>query len=214
MFTGIIQCVATVRDLVPKGDIEKGGDVEMTFAVEPGYLTGVQLGDSISSNGCCLTVTKLLTDAYAVDVSRESLDVTTLKFWKPGQRINLEKALRAGDPLGGHYVSGHVDGVGKVVERHDDARSVRMRFAVSSQLGRFIAKKGSVAIDGVSLTVNEVGDRGEETWFEVNLIPHTLAVTTLNEFRPDTPVNIEIDIIARYFERARQAEQHALQQTR
>jgi len=200
MFTGIIQCVATVRDVTPKN-----GDVEMTFAVESAYLDRVQLGDSIASNGCCLTVTKLLGDAYSVDVSRESLNVTTLKSWQTGQRINLEKALRVGDPLGGHYVTGHVDGLGKVVQRHDDARSVCMRFAVSRTLGHYIAKKGSVAIDGVSLTVNEVGDAGDETWFEVNLVPHTLVVTTLDGFRPDTEVNIEIDIIARYFERARQS---------
>jgi riboflavin synthase len=202
MFTGIIQCVAEVRASTPKG-----GDVEMTFAVDPVYLSGVKLGDSIAANGCCLTVTKLLGDAYSVDVSRESLDVTTLKSWQAGRRINLEKALCVGDALGGHYVSGHVDGIGTVAERHDDARSVRMRFVVPRTLGRYIAKKGSVAVDGTSLTVNEVGDEAGLTWFEVNLVPHTLANTILDDFRQGTEVNIEIDIIARYFERAQQAQQ-------
>lgn len=202
MFTGIIQRVAEVQAVTPKG-----GDVEMTFAVGAEYLQDVQLGDSIASNGCCLTVTKLLNDAYCVDVSRESLSVTTLKHWRPGTKINMEKALRVGDALGGHYVSGHVDGVGNVVERHDDARSVRMRFAVPRTLGRYIAKKGSVAVDGTSLTVNEVADDAAGTWFEVNLVPHTLANTILNDYRPGTEVNIEIDIIARYFERAQQVGQ-------
>lgn len=201
MFTGIIQRVATVRAVTPRE-----GDVEMVFAVDPAYLQGVQLGDSIASNGCCLTVTRLLGDAYAVDVSRESLQVTSLKHWQAGRRINLEKALCVGDALGGHYVTGHVDGVGKVLERHDDARSVRMRFAAPRALGRYIAKKGSVAVDGVSLTVNEVGDAAEHTWFEVNLVPHTLANTILHDFVPGTEVNLEIDIIARYFERAQQVE--------
>jgi riboflavin synthase len=134
------------------------GDVEMVFATGAGFLEGTQLGDSIAVNGCCLTVTQLWSDAFAADVSRESLQVTSLKHWQSGRNINLEKALRAGDALGGHYVSGHVDGVGIVQSRHDDGRSVRIRFAVSRMLGRYIAKKGSITVDGVSLTVNEVGD--------------------------------------------------------
>ncbi len=200
MFTGIIQCIAAVRAVTPRA-----GDVEMVFGVDATYLQGVKLGDSIAANGCCLTVTRLLGDAYAVDVSRESLDVTTLKHWQAGARINLEKALCVGEPLGGHYVTGHVDGVGKVVARHDDARSVRMRFAIPRQLGRYVARKGSVAVDGTSLTVNEVGDEADATWFEVNLVPHTLSHTILDGYQPGTEVNIEIDIIARYFERAQQA---------
>jgi riboflavin synthase len=143
-------------------------------------------------------------DAFAADVSRETLTVTSLAQWQAERRINLEKALRAGDALGGHYVSGHVDGVGTVQTRTDDARSVRMRFAVPRNLGRYIAKKGSVAVDGVSLTVNEVGDAADNSWFEVNLVPHTLAVTILGDYVTGTEVNIEIDIIARYFERAQQ----------
>jgi len=204
VFTGIIQKVGEVRAVTPRN-----GDAEMVFAVGEGYLQGTQLGDSIAVNGCCLTVTRLWNDAFAADVSRESLDVTTLKEWSAGSRINLEKALRVGDSLGGHYVSGHVDGLGQVVSRHDDARSVRMRFIVPLSLGKFVAKKGSIAVDGVSLTVNEVGDTRDGTWFEVNLVPHTLAVTILNGYAEGTRVNIEVDIIARYFERANQHEQHA-----
>ena len=185
--------------------LDRGGDAEMVFAVGADFLEGVQLGDSIAVNGCCLTVTRLSVDAFSADVSRESLEVTTLKAWHAECRINLEKALRAGDPLGGHYVSGHVDGVGRVLQRHDDVRSVRMRVSVPSALGRYIAKKGSITMDGVSLTVNEVTDAPDHSWFEVNLVPHTLAVTTLNDYQPDIDVNIEIDIIARYFERAQQA---------
>lgn len=204
MFTGIIQQVGEVRARTPHN-----GDVELVFAVGADFLGATQLGDSIAVNGCCLTVTKLWPDAFAADVSRESLDVTTLKAWLPGHRINLEKALRVGDALGGHYVTGHVDGIGKVLNRHDDARSVRMRFAVPLPLGKFIAKKGSVAVDGVSLTVNEVGDNADHTWFEVNLVPHTLAVTILDGYAAQTNVNIEIDIVARYFERASQYAQQA-----
>lgn len=196
MFTGIIQRVGSVRAITARG-----GDVEMVFDVGMGFLDGVQLGDSIAVNGCCLTVTQLWPDAFSADVSRESLQVTSLKHWQSGCNINLEKALRAGDALGGHYVSGHVDGVGTVQTRDDDARSVRMRFAVPHALGRYIAKKGSITVDGVSLTVNNVGDAADHTWFEVNLVPHTLAVTILNDYAVGTEVNIEIDIIARYFER-------------
>lgn len=199
MFTGIIQKMGEVRAITPRN-----GDATLVFAVGTDYLDDTRLGDSIAVNGCCLTVTQLWPDAFAADVSRESLDVTTLKDWTVGRRINLEKALRVGDALGGHYVSGHVDGVGRVLRRHDDARSVRMRFGVPLALGKFIAKKGSVAVDGVSLTVNEVGDESGETWFEVNLVPHTLVVTILNGYAAQTSVNIEIDIIARYFERAHQ----------
>jgi len=200
MFTGIIQQTGSVRNIVARS-----GDVQMIFVTGEEYLAQTQLGDSIAVNGCCLTVVQLLDDAFAADVSRETLNVTTLNQWKAGTHINLEKALRAGDALGGHYVTGHVDGIGQVVSRYDDARSVRMRFSVPRHLGRYIAKKGSVAVDGVSLTVNEVGDDASHSWFEVNLVPHTLAVTILGGYQTGTHVNIEIDIIARYIERSQQA---------
>jgi riboflavin synthase len=192
MFTGIIQGVGTVRDIE-----QRGGDV--TILIEPGDvpLDDVEIGGSIAVNGVCLTATRLEQALFAADVSRETLSLTTLGQWVPGTRVNLEKALRAGQALGGHYVTGHVDGVGSVVARHDDARSVRVEFAVPPGLGHYIARKGSVCVDGVSLTVN--GAEGSR--FDVNLVPHTLSVTVLGDYRPGTPVNLEVDIIARYVER-------------
>ena len=136
-------------------------------------------------------------DAFAADASLETLNVTTLGQWRAGQKLNLEKALCAGQPLGGHYVTGHVDGIASVTERVNDARSIRVQFEAPAQLARYIARKGSVCIDGVSLTVNDV----DGAKFSVNLIPHTLEVTTLNEYRAGTRVNLEVDIIARYLER-------------
>jgi len=192
MFTGIVQAVGEVRAVTPRG-----GDVEFVFAVGTLDLNGVAIGDSISVSGCCLTVTRLTGDSFAADASLETLQVTTLGRWQMGQRVNLEKALRAGDPLGGHYVTGHVDGIATVVGTAADARSLRMEFEVPAPLARYIARKGSVCIDGVSLTVNDVA----KNRFGVNLIPHTLAVTTLGGCQAGTQVNVEVDIIARYLER-------------
>ena len=192
MFTGIVQAVGEVRAITPRG-----GDVEFVFATGALSLDGVAIGDSISVSGCCLTVTRLMADSFAADASLETLQVTTLGSWRVGQRANLEKALRAGDPLGGHYVTGHVDGVAAVVATTTDARSLRVDFEVPAPLARYIARKGSVCLDGVSLTVNDVA----ENRFGVNLIPHTLEVTTLGASRVGTQVNVEVDIIARYVER-------------
>jgi len=194
MFTGIVQAVGEVRAVTPRG-----GDVEFVFAVGTLDLNGVAIGDSISVSGCCLTVTRLTGDSFAADASLETLQVTTLGRWQMGQRVNLEKALRAGDPLGGHYVTGHVDGIATVVGTAADARSLRMEFEVPAPLARYIARKGSVCIDGASLTVNDVA----KNRFGVNLIPHTLAVTTLGGCQAGTQVNVEVDIIARYLERMR-----------
>jgi riboflavin synthase len=194
MFTGIVQAVGEVRAITPRG-----GDVELLFGVGALSLAGVAIGDSISVSGCCLTVTRLANDAFAADASLETLSVTTLGRWRPGQRVNLEKALRAGDPLGGHYVTGHVDGIATVVGTVSDARSLRMEFEVPAPLARYVARKGSVCIDGVSLTVNDVA----QNRFGVNLIPHTLEVTTLGACQAGTQVNVEVDIIARYLERMR-----------
>lgn len=192
MFTGIVQSIGAVRAVTPRG-----GDVELLIDAPGLDLQSVAIGDSISCSGCCLTVTRLVGDAFAADASIETLNVTTLGQWRAGQRLNLEKALCAGQPLGGHYVTGHVDGMASVVDRINDARSIRVQFEAPSQLARYIARKGSVCIDGVSLTVNDV----EGPRFSVNLIPHTLEVTTLNEYRAGTRVNLEVDIIARYLER-------------
>jgi riboflavin synthase len=192
MFTGIVQAIGEVLAITPRN-----GDVELLIGAATLGLDGVAIGDSISVSGCCLTVTRLTTDSFAADASLETLQVTTLGGWRSGQRVNLEKALRAGDPLGGHYVSGHVDGVATVVASASDARSLRMDFEVPAALARYIARKGSVCIDGVSLTVNDVA----RNRFGVNLIPHTLQVTTLGDSQAGTQVNVEVDIIARYLER-------------
>lgn len=192
MFTGIVQAVGTIAALQPKG-----GDVELVVSALGLGLDHVQLGDSIAVNGCCLTVTQVDTNSFRADVSRETLNVTTLDQLATGSRVNLEKAVTAGQPLGGHYVTGHVDGIARVLRTETDARSTRVFFEVLPTLARYIARKGSVCVDGVSLTVNGVGD----THFDVNLIPHTLEVTTLGECRAGKNVNLEVDTIARYLER-------------
>jgi len=192
MFTGIVQAVGSVAALVPKG-----GDVEMLIDAAGLGLDGVALGDSIAVAGACLTVTRLDGRRFAADVSNETLARTTLGGLVEGSPVNLEKALRAGDALGGHYVTGHVDGLASVVTAQDDARSLRLVFEVPEPLARYVAAKGSVTLEGVSLTVNEVDGRR----FGVNLIPHTREVTTLGRLVPGAVVNLEIDIIARYVER-------------
>jgi riboflavin synthase len=192
MFTGIVQAVGSVVALSPKG-----GDVELLIDAAGLGLAGVAPGDSIAVAGACLTVTRLDGRRFAADVSNETLARTTLGRLAPGSPVNLEKALRAGDALGGHYVTGHVDGLATVVAAHDDARSLRLTFEVPEALARYVAVKGSVTLEGVSLTVNEVEGRR----FGVNLIPHTREVTTLGRLRPGATVNFEIDVIARYVER-------------
>lgn len=192
MFTGIVRDVGTVRALEPRG-----GDVRLWIDVVALPMAGVVDGDSICVSGCCLTALEVAPRGFAADVSRETLSLTTLGGLQAGSKVNLEPSLRAGDSLGGHLVSGHVDGVGELVALQEDARSVRMRFRCPPGLSRYVARKGSIAIDGVSLTVNEVD--GDE--FGVNLIPHTQQVTTLGGRRPGQRVNLEIDQVARYVER-------------
>jgi riboflavin synthase len=192
LFTGIVQAVGSVREMH-----DKGGDVEIVFDAGALDLSAAALGDSIAVSGACLTVTRFEDTAFAADVSRETLAKTTLGALQRGSRVNLEPALRAGQALGGHYVTGHVDGTAVLVEVSEDARSRRLRFEVPAALARYIAPKGSATIDGVSLTVNEV----DGCRFGVNLIPHTLEVTTLGGLAPGSVVNLEVDIIARYLER-------------
>ena len=192
MFTGIIQDVGTVRAVTPRS-----GDVEFVVAVDRLPLATTRAGDSIAVDGVCLTVTRIGANEFAADVSRETLAVTTLGGLEAGTRVNLEPALRAGEPLGGHLVSGHVDGVAEVLSIEPDARSVRVAIRVPAALARYIARKGSVCVDGVSLTVNRVqGDT-----FDVNLVPHTQEVTILGEWMPGRRVNLEVDQVARYVER-------------
>ncbi len=196
MFTGIIQGVGTVRSIEPRG-----GDVTIAFDTGKVPLDEVEIGGSIAVNGVCLTATRREPRMFTADVSRETLSLTTLGEWAPGSQVNIEKALQAGQSLGGHYVTGHVDGVGTVISRHDDARSVRVEFEVPQELARYVARKGSVCVDGVSLTVNGAAANR----FDVNLVPHTLAMTILGGYRPGSRVNLEVDIIARYLERMLEA---------
>jgi riboflavin synthase len=191
--------MGTVRAIEPRG-----GDATIVFDTGDVSLAGVELGGSIAVNGVCLTATQFDASSFRADVSRETLNLTTLGDCTVGTPVNVEKALLAGQALGGHYVTGHVDGVGQLVARHDDARSVRMEFQVPAELARYVARKGSICIDGVSLTVN--GAQGDR--FDVNLVPHTLGVTTLGRLQPGSRVNLEVDIIARYVERMMHPEQH------
>ncbi len=192
MFTGIIHSVGRVISLEPRG-----GDLRLQVDAGALDLADVALGDSIAVAGVCLTAIALDGGRFAADVSQETLTHTTLGGLKHGDVVNLEKALRLADRLGGHLVSGHVDGVGRVVSVHPDARSQRWVFAAPAALARYIAAKGSICVDGTSLTVNEV----EDSRFGVNLIPHTIAQTTFATRRPGDAVNLEVDLIARYVER-------------
>ena len=192
MFTGIVQDVGRVVSRE-----NRDGDVRIVIAFARLDPSGIRIGDSICVQGCCLTAVELRDRTFAADVSRETLSLTTLGDLAPGSPVNLEPSLRAGDPLGGHLVSGHIDGIGQIAAISGDARSTRVEVSVPVALARYIARKGSVAIDGVSLTVNEV----QGAAFGINLIPHTQAVTTLGALRTGTRVNIEVDQIARYVER-------------
>jgi riboflavin synthase len=192
MFTGIIQSVGEIRRLEPRG-----GDVRLAVGTGKLPIADVALGDSIAVNGVCLTAVALAADAFSADVSRETLSLTTLGDLTPGSRVNLEKALTLSTPLGGHLVSGHVDGVGQVLERREDARSWRLRIEAPAELARYIAHKGSICVDGVSLTVNGV----DGAVFDLNIVPHTLDETVIVGYRAGTRVNLEVDLIARYLER-------------
>lgn len=192
MFTGIIQTVGRVVRLEPCS-----GDVRLHVDSTDLDLTDTALGDSIAVSGVCLTVVTLAERGFVADVSNETLSLTSLGQLKPGDPVNLEKALRLADRLGGHLVSGHVDGLGKVVAITPDGRSQRWMFEVSPALSRYIAAKGSVCIDGTSLTVNEISGHR----FGVNLIPHTIEHTAFHARRVGDAVNIEVDVIARYVER-------------
>ncbi len=192
MFTGIIKAKGSI------GAMEKrGGDVRLRVTATELPWADYAVGDSISVNGVCLTAVRLHDDGFDTDVSVETLDVTTLGQLAMGDAVNLEPALRVGDALGGHLVSGHVDGIGKLLARSDDARSIRMTFEVPGGLARYVAKKGSICVDGVSLTINEVSGNT----FGLNIIPHTAEVTTMGSYETGTAVNIEVDLLARYIER-------------
>ena len=191
MFTGIITDVGRIRSV-------RETNRDLRIEVETAYdLSTIPMGASIAHAGCCLTVVDKGDGWFAVEVSGESLAKTTLGRWREGTRVNLERPARAGDELGGHIVSGHVDGVGEVVSIAAEGGSHRVRIRAPRPLHRFIAPKGSITVEGVSLTVNEV----EDDVFGVNLIPHTWDVTTLGQLKPGDPVNLEIDMLARYLAR-------------
>ena len=194
MFTGIVTGLGSVRAITPLGD---GRDMRLVIGTSWANTAEIPLGASIACSGCCLTAVEVGADWFAADASAETLSKTTLGGWAVGTRVNLERPLRVGDELGGHIVSGHVDGVAEVLAAAAENGSTRWTFRVPAALARFIAPKGSVAVDGGSLTVNEVdGDS-----FGVNIIPHTAAVTTFGLLRPGDRVNIEIDTLARYVAR-------------
>lgn len=192
MFTGIIQAVGTLV-----GVERRAGDRRLHVETGELALAEVRLGDSIATNGVCLTVAALPGDGFVADVSRETLSMTTLADLQPGSPLNLEKALTLNTPLGGHLVSGHVDGVGRVLQRRNDARSVRFQIEAPGELARYIARKGSICVDGTSLTVNAV----DNSRFELNIVPHTLQQTIMENYQPGTRVNLEVDLLARYVER-------------
>ena len=195
MFTGIVTDIGRLRS------IERPG-VEARLVVETAYDTaGLAIGASVCHSGCCLTVVEKGPGWFAVEASSETLARTTLGQWRAGDRINLERALRARDELGGHLVSGHVDGAAMLVARQEEGGSLRLTFELDRALGRFVAPKGSVSLDGVSLTVNELEDVAGATRFGVNLIPHTREVTTLGALTVGQRVNVEVDMMARYVAR-------------
>ena len=193
MFTGIVQATGRIEERIEHGS----GDVSLVVATGTIDAAGIAVGDSICVSGVCLTAVEVTPTGFRTDVSAESLARTTLGDLAAGGRVNLETALTPDTRLGGHLVSGHVDGIAEVVARRDDARSVRFEVRVPEGLARYIAEKGSVCVDGTSLTVN--GVRGAV--FDVNIVPHTLAATTLGDLVPGSTVNIEVDQIARYVER-------------
>jgi riboflavin synthase len=194
MFTGIVTDVGRVRAI-------RDTNRDRRFEIETAYdLSGLEIGASVSHAGCCLTVVEKGDGWFAVEVSGETLAMSTLSDWAEGRRVNLERAARVGDELGGHIVSGHVDGVGEVLSVESEGGSHRVSIRAPRPLHRYIAPKGSITVEGVSLTVNEV----EDDVFGVNLIPHTWDVTTLGELKPGARVNLEIDMLARYLARWRE----------
>ena len=192
MFTGIIEALGTIAAAQPQS-----GDLRLHIQAPTLNWADVQLGDSIATNGVCLTVVQLTGSGYWADVSNESLAFTTIRQWRVGTQVNLEKALTPQTRLGGHIVSGHVDGVGEVISRQPDARSERFVVRAPKNLAKYIAHKGSITLDGTSLTVNAVNGCD----FELNIVPHTLQKTVIGHYQTGTQVNLEVDVLARYLER-------------
>lgn len=197
MFTGIIESTCTIGDIQPKGN-----DIRLFISTGKMNLTDVKIGDSIAVNGVCLTATSLTGSGFWADVSRESLKLTSLAQLSSGSEVNLEKALTLQTRLGGHLVSGHVDGLGEIIEQYDEGRSTRYWLKAPDDLAKYISAKGSICIDGTSLTVNEV----DGSKFKINIVPHTVQETIIKHYHVGTHVNLEVDVIARYLERLLQGE--------
>ncbi|MDH3860684.1 MAG: riboflavin synthase [Gammaproteobacteria bacterium] len=192
MFTGIIKAKGTIKAMD-----KRGGDVRLSVRSDGLPWSDYEVGESIAVNGVCLTAVALHEDGFDTDVSVETLDVTALGGLSTGSAVNLEPAISLGERLGGHLVSGHVDCTGQVISREADARSIRLSIEIPKEYARYVAKKGSVCVDGVSLTVNEVSDNT----FDLNIIPHTSEVTIIDDYAAGTVVNVEVDLLARYLER-------------
>lgn len=192
MFTGIIQSIGSIVELQPKG-----GDMALVVNTGKLDMSDVVLGDSIAVNGVCLTAIAMTENSFTADVSRETLSLTSLGGLSKGSKVNLEKALTLQTRLGGHMVSGHVDGLGSVESRHNDGRSERFTINAPAEIAKYIAAKGSITIDGVSLTVNKV----DKASFEINIVPHTLQETIIGDYQAGTKINLEVDVVARYLER-------------
>lgn len=192
MFTGIIESVGRVQQVTPRS-----GDVRLTIATAKLDLADVKLGDSIATNGICLTVIELTGQGFVADVSNETLRRTCLKTWKVGTAVNLEKALMPTSRLGGHIVSGHVDGLGEIISFKQDARSLQYQVRAPDELAKYISEKGSITVDGISLTVNAI----DGAVFSLNIVPHTVQETNVGSWQVGSVVNLEVDLLARYLER-------------
>jgi riboflavin synthase len=203
MFTGIVTERGTIRSVTDR----PGADRRVEIGTEA-ELDSVAIGASIACSGVCLTVVGKGPGMFAVDVSAETIARTAAGMWNEGATLNLERSLKVGDELGGHIVTGHVDGVGRLVSAAPVAGSLALEILAPAELGRMLAPKGSIAVDGVSLTVNSVADEPEGTRFSLNIIPHTAAATTLGQLKPGHEVNLEMDILARYLDRLLTARQH------
>ncbi len=197
MFTGIIEATGIIGDIQPKGD-----DIRLLIDTGKLDMSDVKVGDSIAVNGVCLTAISIVDSGFLADVSRESLKLTSLAQLSAGSEVNLEKALTLQTRLGGHLVSGHVDGLGEVIEQYDEGRSTRYWLKAPDDLAKYISAKGSICIDGTSLTVNEV----DGAKFKINIVPHTIQETVIKHYHLGTKVNLEVDVIARYLERLLQGE--------
>ncbi len=205
MFTGIVETVGTLEALTAKGD-----DISIRVNVGTLDMSDVQLGDSIATNGVCLTVVAFTSNTYTADLSVETLKKTGFAHYKAGDKVNLEKAMLPTTRFGGHIVSGHVDGVGEIIERQPVGRAVEYWVAMPPELSKYVAEKGSITVDGISLTVNDL----RKNAFKLTIVPHTSAQTTMNDFQVGRKVNLEVDVMARYLERLISAKEEAEPESR